>query len=152
MNPYMFKKSKLEILNIEIKHLKGEKEKINERLKSLIQEKAKINEQDDWLYLQSPGGEDCSEGDGICSCIFRISKKEWLSYGKILRKNKLKYQSIELDHSNGGHGCVLQYDLVDMYENTVEVFTTSVISEQDFDLISCDVFLEFLRDRLEDEL
>lgn len=65
-----------------------------------------------------------------------------------MRKDKSTFRSIEVDYSSGGHGCILSFDLIDMYEKTKEIFKNNIISETDFKIISDTSFIDFVRDKL----
>ena len=49
---------------------------------------------------------------------------------------------------NGGHGCILTFDLIDMYKNTKEIFKNNKISEADLKTISNDSFIDFTKGKL----
>jgi hypothetical protein len=73
------------------------------------------NDENEILVIRSPEGQQCEENDGLSSCVFSISRKDWENYGKLISDNKNKSR-YERDHSSGAHGCIIQFDLFDMYQ------------------------------------
>jgi hypothetical protein len=97
------------------------------------------------IYLKSPASkENCEENDGIPECIFKIDKKKWIEIGKILKKHESYFRNVECDFSSGAHGCILCFDLIEMYDNTIEIFQDVAMPEKKFDKIANDYFIDFL--------
>lgn len=71
---------------------------------------------EDCLVIKSPQGENCENNDGIPWGLFLVSRGEWDRL-----KNDLQASSdtiSEVEYTNGGHGCILQDDLLKMMENS----------------------------------
>ena len=62
------------------------------------------------LIVKSKAGTNCEDNDGLPPCVFRVKDGEWTAFGQALRRAKKE------DCSNGGHGGILQDDLLELFE------------------------------------
>jgi len=69
------------------------------------------------LIIQTKEGPNCEDNDGLPSCVFQVKASEWKALGQELKKAGKAARCVEYDSSNGGHGCILQNDFMDLYEN-----------------------------------
>lgn len=88
------------------------------------------------ICVQNEATESCEENDGIPRCLVLIRRKRWEKIESIVES--LTNTDVEHDHSSGGHGCIIQYNIQGMIEEC-----------QIFDSLSPDV-IEFIR-KIEDD-
>ena len=91
------------------------------------------------IYVKNMVTVNCSDDDGINRGIVgKISRKEWNEIGRLVKKLK---GIIEHDYSNGGHGCILEFDYKKMYEKAVIIpsFPDSEVDNSFIDLLREDI-------------
>jgi len=72
------------------------------------------------IYIMNPTTIWCSECEsGIERSIFKVSQKKWKKIGKRLKT--CSDCKIEMDFSSGGHGCILFFDLQQIYDDCIVI-------------------------------
>ena len=112
--------------------------------------KQKIPKAKQEIYLKSPASEDnCNLNHGISECIFKISRNDWEIIGEELHEDEANYKDVQIDSSCGPHGCILSFNLVEMYDNTEEIFKKKKPSIENFKEIENRDFIDFLINKID---
>lgn len=69
---------------------------------------------DELICIKNPESDRSEEGDGIPSCLTLISENRWEYIKCIVEQYSTKLSYIEHDCSNGGYGCILEYNFHQM--------------------------------------
>lgn len=71
----------------------------------------------DKIVILSPESQCCELGHGLQRCLFVIERSEWTKIGKLLKKFKNSpVVCYEEEFTNGGHGCIIEYNFYGMYQ------------------------------------
>ena len=85
------------------------------------------------IYVKNMTTVNCNDDCGISKGVVgKISRKEWVKIGQALKKYQPLTSSIEKDYTSGGHGCVLTFDLLRMYQNAKILTSYSDDLDQSF--------------------
>lgn len=76
------------------------------------------------IYVMHPASANCEYNDGIGKGIFKVNKSCWLQIGEALEEMDITYY--EEDCTNGGHGCLITYNLLKMYKKCKIIRADSV--------------------------
>lgn len=71
----------------------------------------------DLIIVYNPKNKLCEDGDGIDSGYDEVPKVDWERLKRGIQKHKSHFDRIiEHDYSNGGHGCIMEFNLYKLYQ------------------------------------
>ena len=93
------------------------------------------------IYVLNPTSKTCEDGDGITRGIFKVSLTEWMNIGHIIKTQNIT--QYEEDFTNGGHGCIIIFNLIKIYNKCIIM---DVVDSRIFNVFEDDSLLDILRD------
>lgn len=87
-----------------------------------FQHQSNSQRKQDTIIVYNPKNKVCEEGDGIDAGYDEVPKDVWERLKKGIRQHTPHFdRNIEHDYSNGGHGCVMEFNLYKLYQGLIIV-------------------------------
>jgi hypothetical protein len=70
------------------------------------------------MIVNIPETTRCDDNDGYEAEYIFVEKDDWIKLGKILSSKPKEKWDISEENTSGGHGCIIEFNLYDLYKNS----------------------------------
>ena len=97
------------------------------------------------IYICHPSnGNSCKLGHGLDAATFKVKKNRWKEICEFVEKNRNNPEmfNLECDFTEGGHGCVIDIDLLEIYDECYQVLSAKSTNLNDTFLVMIEDLIE----------